>query len=112
MEIERKTRHTMKKNNSIKTQRVCSKGHFYYKSSSCPVCPVCEKDRKPDEEFLSVISAPARRALENAGINTLVQLSKMSEFDILKLHGMGQATIPELRSALKLKGLSFNKLTK
>ena len=100
----------MTKKNSIKNRRVCSKGHIYYKSSSCPVCPVCEKDRKPDEEFLSEIAAPARRALERININCLTQLSKMSEPDVLKLHGMGPGTIPKLRSALKLKGLSFNKL--
>ncbi|MGZ8558561.1 MAG: hypothetical protein ACXWWC_09520 [Chitinophagaceae bacterium] len=98
----------MKKNNSIKNRRVCSKGHIYYKSSSCPVCPACEKDRKPDQEFLSEIAAPARRALENAGIKTLVQLSKMREAEVLKLHGMGPGSIPKLRSALKLKGPSFN----
>ena len=102
----------MTKKNSIKNRRVCSKGHIYYKSSSCPVCPVCEKDRKPDEEFLSVIAAPARRALESIGITSLTQLSKMCEPDVLKLHGMGPGTIPKLRSALKLKGLSFNKLIK
>ena len=97
----------MTRKNSIRNRRVCSNGHVYYKSTTCPVCPICEKNRKSDEVFLSVISAPARRALENAGIKTLVQLSKMSEFDILKLHGMGPTTIPKLRSELKLKGLSF-----
>ncbi len=97
----------MTKKNSIKNRRFCSNGHVYYKSSTCPVCPICEKARKPDEEFLSAIVAPARRALENAGITTLNQLSKMSELDVLKLHGMGPATIPKLRSTLKLKGLSF-----
>ena len=105
----------MTKKNSIKNRRVCSKGHIYYESPDNyrdPVCPVCEKDRKPDEEFLSEIAAPARRALESIGITSLTQLSKMCEPDVLKLHGMGPGTIPKLRSALKLKGLSFNKLIK
>jgi DNA-directed RNA polymerase alpha subunit len=61
------------------------------------------------EEFLSGLGAPARRALENAGIKTLNQLSKMSEAEILKLHGMGPASLPGLRSALKEKKLSFRK---
>ncbi|MFT3681097.1 MAG: RNA polymerase alpha subunit C-terminal domain-containing protein [Ferruginibacter sp.] len=90
------------------TLRTCSKGHQYYKSSDCPVCPVCEKERTTGESFLSALSAPARRALENAGITTLKQLSKKSEAAVLKLHGMGPASIPKLRSALKEAGLSFS----
>lgn len=89
------------------TLRICSNGHKYYKSSSCPVCPVCEKEREPEDGFLSEIAAPARRALEGAGITTLIELSKWTEVEILELHGMGAATIPKLRSALKSKGLSF-----
>ncbi|MGK2860852.1 MAG: DNA-directed RNA polymerase subunit alpha C-terminal domain-containing protein [Chitinophagaceae bacterium] len=91
----------------IKNRRVCNAGHEYYKSSSCPVCLVCEKNRQPGFEFPSSLSAPARRALENAGIVSLLQLSKMSEADILKLHGMGPGSIPKLRDALKEKGLTF-----
>ena len=102
----------MTKKNSIKHRRICSKGHIYYKSSSCPICPVCENYCKSDGEFLAEIAGPARRALERININCLTQLSKMCEPDVLKLHGMGPGTIPKLRSALKLKGLSFNKLIK
>ena len=61
------------------------------------------------EEFLSVIAAPARRTLENAGIKTPEQLSRKSEIEILKLHGMGPSSIPILRSLLKSRGLSFRK---
>jgi len=94
---------------STKDLRVCSSGHQYYKSSDCPVCPFCEAEKKPDTGFLSKISAPARRALEAAGINTLNKLSKYSEKELLKLHGMGPSTIPKLKKALKEKGLSFAK---
>ena len=59
--------------------RICEAGHRYYKSSDCPTCPICEQERKPEEGFLSLIAAPARRALERAGITTLAQLSKQSE---------------------------------
>ena len=59
------------------------------------------------EELFSSLAAPARRALENAGIKTLEQLSGKSETEILKLHGMGPSTIPKLRSLLKLRALSF-----
>jgi hypothetical protein len=99
----------MAKATSIKDRRVCSNGHIYYKSSDCPVCPVCEKEKNVGKGFLSTLGAPARRALENAGIKTIKQLSKMSEAEILKLHGMGPGSIPKLRLALKSEGLSFKK---
>jgi hypothetical protein len=87
--------------------RICKKGHKYYKSSDCPTCPVCELERKPRLGFLSLIAAPARRALEGAGIKTLADLSLRSESEILKLHGMGPGSIPKLRKALKSEGYSF-----
>lgn len=95
--------------NAKKNLRTCSKGHQYYKTSDCPACPVCENQRKPRTGFLSVISAPARRALEREGIETLQQLSEMTETEILQLHGTGPATLPKLRSALAIAGLSFKK---
>jgi DNA-directed RNA polymerase alpha subunit len=87
--------------------RTCPKGHTYYKSSDCPTCPTCEQERKPESGFLSVFSAPARRALENNGITTVEQLSTYTEKEILKFHGMGPASLPKLRSALEENGLSF-----
>ena len=99
----------MAKKVSIKNRRVCANGHVYFKSSDCPVCPVCEQEGKPGSGFLSILSAPARRALENAGIKTIEQLSGISEGDVLKFHGMGPASIPKLRIALKTRGLSFKK---
>ena len=64
-------------------------------------------DKKLREGFLSLISAPARRALEGKGITTLQQLSNFSEAEILKLHGMGPSTFPKLRASLTEAGLSF-----
>jgi DNA-directed RNA polymerase alpha subunit len=55
-----------------------------------------------------LLYAPARRALENADIKTLKQLSKYSEKDILKLHGIGKTVIPILKSELNEVGLTFN----
>ena len=92
-----------------KTLKICNNGHEYYKSSDCPTCPVCEAERKPKEGFTSLLSAPARRALENAGIKTVTQLTKLSEAEILRLHGMGKASMPLLKKVLKEKGLSFRK---
>jgi len=92
-----------------KNLRTCDKGHQYYKSSDCPVCPICANNEKPSEGFMRPLAAPARRALERAGITTLVQLSKFSEKEILELHGMGPSSIPKLRKELYHSGLSFKK---
>jgi len=81
---------------SVKKLKTCPKGHEFYKSSDCPTCPICEKENKPMSDFLSLISAPARRALEREGINSLTQLTKYSEKDLLQLHGMGPKAIGSL----------------
>lgn len=91
-----------------KTLRTCKNGHQYYKSSDCPTCSTCEEIQKPKDGFLSLLCAPARRALEHANIRTLKQLSKFSENDVLKLHGIGKTTIPILKRALENAGLMFN----
>lgn len=93
--------------NLEKNLRICSKGHKYYKSSDCPTCPTCEQERKPDNGFLSVLSAPASRALENNGVTSLRELSEFKEKEILQFHGMGASSLSKLRSALKNEGLSF-----
>ena len=92
---------------SEKNVRVCNNGHKYYKSTDCPTCPTCEQERKPENGFLSLLSAPARRALENNSITSLEKLSTYSEKEILKFHGMGPASLPKLRDALMESGLSF-----
>ncbi len=82
-------------------------GHQFYKSSDCPTCPICEEERKPVGSFLSILGAPARRALESHDIKNLEQLSKYSEAEILNFHGMGQSSIPKLKKALEENGFSF-----
>lgn len=88
---------------------ICKNGHRYYKSSDCPVCPECERENKPQEGFLSLLAAPAKRALQNKGITTLLRLASHSEKEILLLHGMGPSSIPKLKAVLKQAGLSFKK---
>jgi len=53
------------------------------------------------------IGAPARRALDVAGYIQLVQFTKVSEADVLKLHGMGPKALDLIRRALIEKGLTF-----
>ncbi|WP_079640628.1 RNA polymerase alpha subunit C-terminal domain-containing protein [Sphingobacterium nematocida] len=91
------------------TLRTCPDGHAYYKSSDCPVCPQCEAAKKPQSGFLSTLSAPARRALTDNGINTLQQLSNYSEKELLQLHGFGKRSIPKLQQALEKENLDFKR---
>ena len=53
------------------------------------------------------LSRPAIRALNGAGITRLKQLTKFSEADLLKLHGLGPSGIATLKRALASQGLAF-----
>ena len=56
---------------------------------------------------MTKLVAPARRALEVAGIRSLEQLAARSEKDLLALHGFGPSMLPVLRKELKAVGLQF-----
>jgi len=92
--------------------RICPNGHRYVKSSDCPLCPQCEQLNVPKSEWLANLSAPARRALEQAGVHTLGDLAERSELELLALHGFGPATLPILLKELRYVGLQFAKPTK
>jgi uncharacterized protein YdhG (YjbR/CyaY superfamily) len=92
-----------------RTLKTCSKGHQFYKSTDCPTCPICEEAEKPEDGFLSLLAAPARRALQNKGVVSIKQLAKFTELEILSLHGMGPASLPILKKLLKKEGLLFKK---
>lgn len=92
---------------SIKQLKTCSNGHQFYKSSDCPVCPICENERKPQDGFLSKIGAPARRALEREGIQTLEQLVLKTEKELLALHGVGPNAFKKLKQFVDENGMSF-----
>ncbi len=91
--------------------RVCPNGHRFNKTSDCPTCPQCEAERAPKGGWLSAFSAPARRALEHAGISTVKQLARRTQQEIMGLHGMGPASLPTLQAALRSEGLSFTRAT-
>ena len=95
-----------------KTLRTCPKGHQFYKSSDCPTCPICEKEKKPATGFLALLSNPARNTLVHHGVTTIKKLAKHTEKEILALHGMGRASLPSLHRALKEQGLSFKEAVK
>jgi DNA-directed RNA polymerase alpha subunit len=90
-----------------KKQKTCENGHVFFKSSDCPICPICETLRKPINDFLAELVAPARRALENNAINSLETLATFSEKEVLKFHGMGKSSIPKLKKMLKEVDLKF-----
>lgn len=54
------------------------------------------------------LAKPAQRALIQAGYLRLEQLAKLSEEEVLKLHGMGPKALEQLRHALATKRLSFD----
>lgn len=53
------------------------------------------------------LGAPAERALADAGIKNLKQLTKFSEAEIRQLHGVGPNALGKLRQALADQGLFF-----
>lgn len=89
-------------------KKYCKNGHVYIKKSDCLICPKCENQKKAKVAFISLLSMPAKRALGNAKIDTLKKLSKFSEKELLKLHGLGPSTIPVLKEYLTSAGLAFS----
>lgn len=81
------------------------------KTSECPSCPQCEAARAPTDGWMAKLVAPARRALEGAGINTLKELAARTEQDLLALHGFGPSTLPILRKELNAAGIQFQRPT-
>jgi hypothetical protein len=53
------------------------------------------------------LASPARRALLEAGITRLEQLSMVSRGELRQLHGIGRKAILQLQRALAERGLSF-----
>jgi Domain of unknown function (DUF4287) len=66
-----------------------------------------KSSKKQGSDLPAKLGAPAERALSGAGIKNLKQLTKFSEAEIKKLHGVGPNAIGKLRQALADKGLSF-----
>jgi hypothetical protein len=64
------------------------------------------KESKTTHPF-GKLGNPAQRALANAGIETLEQLSKLTQAGFMKLHGVGKAALPIVKVAMAEKGLSF-----
>lgn len=58
-------------------------------------------------DFDFVPGAPARNALAHAGYTRLKQLTKITEADLVKLHGMGPKAVAAIKAEMKARGLKF-----
>ena len=56
-----------------------------------------------------ILAKPAQRALANAGIKTLVQLSAITEAELMQLHGIGKNALHTLKNIMVDSNLSFKK---
>lgn len=64
-----------------------------------------------DNKLPEGMGSPARRALTAAGIETLEDLTRISEAEHMKLHGMGPKALWVLRESMKDNGLHFASVT-
>ncbi|HMU69686.1 MAG TPA: hypothetical protein PLL28_03475 [Chitinophagales bacterium] len=85
----------------------CSKGHQFYKSSDCRSCPTCASLAKPKDGLLSLLSAPARRALLQHGVESEHMLVNFSREEILSWHGIGLSAMAILDLQIKKLKLSY-----
>lgn len=70
--------------------------------------PMKNKQSESQEGDLPAgMGKPAQRALAGAGYVRLEQFTRVSEAEVLELHGMGPKAIGVLRRALEARGLSF-----
>ncbi|MFZ3589754.1 DNA-binding protein [Bacillus sp. DJP31] len=61
----------------------------------------------PESDLPSDIGKPATRALTGAGYLRLEQFTKVTEAEVLQLHGVGPKAIRIIREFLEAKGFSF-----
>ena len=62
---------------------------------------------EPESDLPTALASPARRALAAAGYVRLEQLTRVSEAELLQLHGMGLKALEQIRRALAARGQSF-----
>jgi DNA-directed RNA polymerase alpha subunit len=64
-------------------------------------------NKKQESPFPPGVAQPAVRALNAAGYTRLEQLTRATETDLMRLHGMGPKALRVLRETLAGRGLSF-----
>jgi hypothetical protein len=65
------------------------------------------KHQEPESDLPTGLAKPAQRALAAAGYVQLEQFTKLSQADVMRLHGMGPKALDQIRRALAAKGLAF-----
>jgi DNA-binding Xre family transcriptional regulator len=53
------------------------------------------------------LAAPARRALINAKLTKVTDLKKITEKDLMSLHGMGPSSLPVIKREMKKIRIKF-----
>ena len=66
-----------------------------------------EGKKSRSNDLPAKLGAPAERALADAGIKNLKQLTKFTEAEIKQIHGVGPNALGKLRQALADQGLLF-----
>jgi hypothetical protein len=61
----------------------------------------------PENDLPPKLSAPAQRALADAGIHSLADAARRTRAEIACLHGVGPNTLKQLQAAFDVAGLSF-----
>jgi len=87
----------------------CENGHRFKRKGSCRLCPECERQKSIPKEFLSLFSAPARRALEANGVTALRQLCGFTKKEVSAWHGIGKNALTIIIAELDKSGLTFMK---
>lgn len=64
-------------------------------------------DSNPQSDLPPDLSAPAKRALAQAGIFRLEHLTRFSASELKQLHGIGPNALAKLHQSLAEAGLSF-----
>jgi DNA-directed RNA polymerase alpha subunit len=62
---------------------------------------------QPESDLPARLAKPAQRALAAAGYTRLEQFTKVTEAELLNLHGMGPNALKVIRESLAARGLSF-----
>jgi hypothetical protein len=63
--------------------------------------------RPSQSAFPKGVSKPALRALASVGVSRLDQVSRLTEDELLALHGMGPKALGIIKAALRRQGKAF-----
>ena len=59
------------------------------------------------DDFVAMLSNPAKNALEHAGINSFHMLASLSKKELLSIHGIGPKTLAIVNESLEHMGMKL-----